>query len=71
MKKFWEWLKKDEKKVINFNKKKQTVKKMDKICYNCKKKRFEDKYTKNKKFPKVKDHCHYIGECKCLTTRWF
>ena len=32
-----------------------------KICYICKEK-FEEKYLKNKKHHKVRDHCHYIGE---------
>ena len=32
-----------------------------KICYSCKEK-FENKYLKNKKYNKVRDHCHYTGE---------
>ena len=32
-----------------------------KICYSCKEK-FENKYLKNKKYHKVRDHCHYTGE---------
>ena len=32
-----------------------------KICYICKEK-FENKYLKDKKQCKVKDHCHYIAE---------
>ena len=32
-----------------------------KICYICKEK-FEDKYAKDKKYHKVRDNCHYIGE---------
>ena len=32
-----------------------------KICYICKEK-FENKYSKDKKQCKVKDHCHYTGE---------
>ena len=31
-----------------------------KICYICKEK-FENKYLKDKKQCKVKDHCHYTG----------
>ena len=31
------------------------------ICFICKEK-FENKYLKNKKYRKVRDHCHYIGE---------
>ena len=32
-----------------------------KICYICKE-NFEYKYTKDKKYHKVRDHCHYTGE---------
>ena len=32
-----------------------------KICYSCKEK-FENKYLKNKKYHKVRDHGHYTGE---------
>ena len=32
-----------------------------KICYICKEK-FENKYLKDKKYHKVRDHCHYTGE---------
>ena len=32
-----------------------------KICYICKEK-FETKYLKDKKYRKVRDHRHYIGE---------
>ena len=32
-----------------------------KFCYNCKGK-FENKYSKNKKYYKVRDHFHYAGE---------
>ena len=32
-----------------------------KICYICEKK-FENKYLKDKKYCKVKDHCHYTIE---------
>ena len=28
------------------------------------KKSFEYKYLKNKKHQKVRDHCHYAGECR-------
>ena len=30
------------------------------ICYICKEK-FENKYVKDKKYGKVRDHCHYRG----------
>ena len=32
--------------------------KKQKICYICKEK-FENKYLKDKKYRKVRDHCHY------------
>ena len=32
-----------------------------KICYICKE-RFEDKHLKDKKYCKVRYHCHYTGE---------
>ena len=32
-----------------------------KTFYICKKK-FEDEHTKDKKYCKVRDHCHYTGE---------
>ena len=34
-----------------------------KIFYICKEK-IENKYVKDKKYRKVRDHCHYIGECR-------
>ena len=32
-----------------------------KICYICKE-NFENKYLKDKRHCKVRDHCHYAGE---------
>ena len=32
-----------------------------KICYICKEK-FKEKHAKDKKYCKVRDHCHYTGE---------
>ena len=34
-----------------------------KTCYICKE-HFEDEYIKDKKYRKVRDHCHYTGEYK-------
>ena len=34
-----------------------------KICYICRD-NFEGKYVKDKKYCKVWDHCHYVGEYK-------
>ena len=31
------------------------------MCYICKKK-IENNYVKDKKYRKVRDHCHYTGE---------
>ena len=36
-----------------------------KICYICKKK-LEYKYVKDKKYCKVRDHCHYTGNVEVL-----
>ena len=36
-----------------------------KICYICKEK-LENKYLKDKRYPKVRDHCHYRSEYKVL-----
>ena len=35
--------------------------KKQKICYICNEK-FENKYLKDKKYCKVRDHCHYTGK---------
>ena len=32
-----------------------------KICYICKR-NFEDKYASDKKYRRIRDHCHYTGE---------
>ena len=42
---------------------KRTAGEEAKICYICKEK-LENKYWKVKKFCKVRDHCHYTGECR-------
>ena len=61
MKKFCEVLRDHTIKIINFKKKKMESYENAKICYICKEK-FENKYLKDKKYQKVKDHCHYTGE---------
>ena len=69
MKKFCESLRERTINIINFKKKKmklltneqQELYKNAKICYVCKEK-FENKSWKNKKYCKVRDHCHYTGE---------
>ena len=55
--------------IINFEKKERTFltkeqqesNKNVKICYICKEK-CENTYEKYKKYPKVRNHCHYTGE---------
>ena len=69
MKKFCESLREHAMKIINFKNKRMKLLKNEKqesyenakICYICKEK-FEDIYTKDKKYLKVSDHCHYTGE---------
>ena len=69
MKKFCESLREHTIKIIKFKKKKMKllIKEQQesyenvKICYICKEK-FENKYLKDKKHQKVRDHCHYTGE---------
>ena len=69
MKKLCESLRKDTMKIINFKKTKMKLLTKEhqesfenaKICYICKEK-LENKYAKDKKCCKVRDHCHYTGE---------
>ena len=71
MKKFCESLREHTLKTINFKKKKMKLltKEQQKsyenahIYYICKQK-FENKYLKDKKYSKVRDHCHYTGKYK-------
>ena len=54
-------------KIISFEKKKMKLLTKEKkesnaeICYICKEK-FENRYVKDKKYFKIRDHCHYIRE---------
>ena len=69
MKKFCEFLRKHTMKIINFKKKKmklltkeqQELYENAKIYYICKEK-LENKYLKDKKYHKIRDHCHCTGE---------
>ena len=69
MKKFCESLREHAMKIINFKKKKmklstkeqQELYENTKICYICKEK-FENKYLKDKKYCKVRDHRYYTRE---------
>ena len=66
MKKFCEYLRENAIKIINFKKKKMKLLTKEhqksyenaKICHICKEK-FENKYLKDKKYYKVRDHYHY------------
>ena len=61
-------------KIINFKKKKmklltkeqQKSYKNAKTCYICKEK-FDSKLLKDKKYCKVRDHCHYTGKYRGAT----
>ena len=69
MKKFCEFLRKHAIKIINFKKKKMKLLTKEqqesygyaKIWYICKKKN-KNKYLKDTKYYKVRDHFHYTGE---------
>ena len=69
MKKFCESLREHAMKITNFKKKKMKLLTKEvqesyentKICYICKEK-FEKKYLEDKKYCKVRDHCHHTGE---------
>ena len=71
MKKFCEFFRKHAIKIINFKKKKTkllTKKQYEsygntKICYICNEK-LKHKSLKDKKYCKVRDPCHYTGECR-------
>ena len=66
--KVFEFLREHAMEIINFKKKKMKflIKEQQesyenaKICYICKEK-CENKYLKDKKYYKVRDHCHYTS----------
>ena len=66
MKKFCEFLREYEMKMINFQKEKiklltkgqQESNENVKICYICKEK-LKYEYLKDKRYRKVRDHCHF------------
>ena len=69
MKRFCESLTGHSTKIINFGKKKMKLltNKRQESYENAKtgyifKEKFEDKYSKDKKYCKVRDHYHYTGE---------
>ena len=71
MKRFCELLREHAIKIISFKKKKTKLLTKElqksyqnaKICYisKKKKKKIGNKYLKDKKYGKVRDHCHYAG----------
>ena len=69
MKKFCEYLREHAMKILISKRKKMKLLTKEqqesyedaKICYICKEK-FENKYLKDKKYRKVRDHCHYTRE---------
>ena len=69
MKKFCEYLRDHKMKIINFKKKKMKLLTKEqqksyanaKTCYICKEKT-KNKYVKDKKYCKVRHHCHYPGK---------
>ena len=71
MKKLCEFLREHAMKIINFKKKKRKLLTKEqqesyensKICYIYKEK-VESKYLKDKKYRKIRDHCHYTGKYK-------
>ena len=76
MKTFFESLREHAIKKINFKKKKLKLLNKEqqksyenaKICYICKEK-FQNKYVKDKKYRKVRDHCLHIGEYRVAAHR--
>ena len=66
MKKFCESLRENAMKINNFIKKKlKLLTKNPKICYFCKEK-VENKYLKDKKYCKGRDHCHNTWEYRSV-----
>ena len=69
MKKFCEYLREHAMKIINFKKKRMKLLTKEQqesyedaqICYICKEK-IKNKYLKDKRYHKFRDHCHYAGK---------
>ena len=71
VKKFCESLREHSIKITNFKKKKMKLltKEQQESYENARircicKKKFENEYLKDKKYRKVRDHCHYKGKCR-------
>ena len=58
MKNFCEFLREHAIKIINFKKKKLKL---------LRKEKFQNKYLKDKKYHKARNHCHYTGEYRRAT----
>ena len=73
MKKFCESLREYTMKIINF--KDRSNKRTAGIIWKCKKyvifgkNKFENKYLKNKKYRKFRDHYHYTGKCSIYNNK--
>ena len=61
MKTFCESLREYTMKTMNCKKEQQESYENGKICYICKE-TYDNKYLKDTKYRKVRDHCHYTGE---------
>ena len=59
MKKFCQYLREHEWRQLILKRKNEAINKLLTIFI---KKKFEDKYVKDKKYRKVRDHCQYTGE---------
>ena len=57
----WKWLILKRKKIKLLTNEQQESCENAKMCYSCEEK-IKNKYLKDKKYRKVRDHCHYPGE---------
>ena len=71
MKNFYESLREYKMEIISFKKKKRKLltKELQKSFQNAKtcyisKEKIKDKHAKDKKYYKIRDHCHCTGECR-------
>ena len=63
MKKFCESFREHPMKIIKLKKKKMNLLTKEQLeSYKNAKRKFENKYVKNKKYCKVRDHCRFTGE---------
>ena len=70
MKKFYESFREHTIEIINYRKKREVINKwteellskLKNLLYFCYNEKFEDEHATDKKYCKVRDHCHYTGE---------